>query len=382
MKNKKRADVLTDEEYIELFNQSGTIQEKLQFFSKIQDYTSQIELLESIPSNEKHKFIGKIKSPNGIDIALNSLESETSKTKTFNFVVKQMKGNSKMLLDILQGIDFKVTLPENMLLLKINNLNDIDIDKMIKIKDNVENSSQIQFKVNENESEDVIYTFAELSAITAKITELTAGIPDELSQSDKFYTIYTRIINNITYDNKPIYETRKQDTLLQEKLSGGYLSRPERREIVKDYKDKVKEIRRDCAGMYGGLIEGKAICIGYATILHEALKKVGLKSMIITGTSIEDIRQYKSIISGHAWNQVQIDGKWYNADSTSDASTCQRTGNICCMLRADNHFNPHAEYTRDTENAHVCKEDYPFEREHFMNIFNRNRWWRGLGGGR
>ena len=85
--------------------------------------------------------------------------------------------------------------------------------------------------------------------------------------------------------------------------------------------------------------------------------------------------------SGHAWNQVQIDGEWYNTDSTFDASTVQRTGDISCMLRADNHFNPHARFTRNTKEAHICKKDYPFDRWHFMSIYNQNRWWRGLGGG-
>lgn len=50
------------------------------------------------------------------------------------------------------------------------------------------------------------------------------------------------------------------------------------------------------------------------------------------------------------------------------------------MLRADNHFNSHARFTRDTKGAHICKKDYPFDRWHFMSIYNQNRWWRGLGG--
>ena len=61
MKDKRKIAETTDEELVELFEQASATQEKLQYFSRIQDYTLQMKLLESIPSNEKYKFIGKIK---------------------------------------------------------------------------------------------------------------------------------------------------------------------------------------------------------------------------------------------------------------------------------------------------------------------------------
>lgn len=303
MKEKKQIETITDEELIELFNQAISVQEKLQYFSRIQDYTIQMNLLESISASEKYKFIGKIKSAQGIAMSLNGLD-DNNKVQTFNFIAKQFKGNSKGLLEILQSIDFKVVLPENLLVFRLNNLNDMDIDKMIKLQESVENSSDMKFKVNEKESEDVTYTFPELSAITAKLTELTAGIPENLAEADKFYTIYTRIINCITYNHDTISKSDEVFAERDRKLSRGYTGGESVIDILKSSNQKVDEIRKDSAGLYGGLVDGKAICVGYATILHEALKRVGLKSMIVTGTSIEDIESGKLFKSGHAWNQV------------------------------------------------------------------------------
>lgn len=381
MKDKKQVEAIADEELIELFNQANSTQDKLEYFSRIRDYNVQMKLLSSVPSYEKHKFIGKIKSTQAISMVLNGLEDEVTKNKTFSFIAKQFKGNSKGLLEILQAIEFKVVLPENLLVFRLNNLNDMDIDKMIKLQENVENFSDMKFKVNEKESEDVTYTFSELTAIISKITELTAGIPENLAEVDKFYTIYTRIINCITYNYDTISKSDEVSAERDRKLSKSYTGGESVIDILQSSRQRIDEIRKDSAGLYGGLVDGKAICIGYATILHEALKRVGLKSIIITGTSIADINSEKLFRRGHAWNQVQIDGEWYNADATFDASSVQRTGDICCMLRADNQFNPHSKYTRDTKEAHICKKDYPFDRLHFMNIYNQNRWWRGLGGG-
>ena len=112
MKDKRQIESISDAELAQLFNQASSVQEKLQYFSRIQDYTCQMDLLNGISDNEKYKFIGKIKSSYGIAIALNSLNDDETKRKTFNFVAKQFKGNNIGLLEILTQIDFDVTIPD------------------------------------------------------------------------------------------------------------------------------------------------------------------------------------------------------------------------------------------------------------------------------
>ena len=62
MKDKKQIESISDAELIELFKQASSTQEKLHYFSRIQDYTCQMELLNSISNmywQVKHKRVGK-----------------------------------------------------------------------------------------------------------------------------------------------------------------------------------------------------------------------------------------------------------------------------------------------------------------------------------
>ena len=62
---------------------------------------------------------------------------------------------------------------------------------------------------------------------------------------------------------------------------------------------------------YGALVEGKAVCDGYAEAYQYLLRKVGIQSFIAFGSS-------KYTEEGHAWNYVRIDGKYYHVDVTWD----------------------------------------------------------------
>lgn len=377
----KITEMISDEELVELFNQTISVQEKLNIFGRIQDESYKIELLNNIPQNEKYKFIGKLRNPEDIAIQLKGIEDEKSKIKTFNYIAKQYKGNSKKFLELLESIDFTVQLPENSRSFNLNNFNDMNMDSMIKIQENVENSSDIMFKINEQDAEKVEYSFAEMSAIVAKLEELTAGIPESSSEFERFFTIYYRITNNITYNYETVSKTNDEIKKSFEEMTYSRFELEKIKEIIDKRDKKVSGIRRDSAGMYGGLIDGKAICVGYATILHEALKRVGIKSQIVLG-----LEQKKgvglNVVEGHAWNQVQIDGKWYNADATWDAVQLQRTGGYDFCLRGDNTFG-HKEFPKIiSKNTHVCKEDNKIDNFMVKKIVSRNMFWGGIRGGR
>ena len=66
---------------------------------------------------------------------------------------------------------------------------------------------------------------------------------------------------------------------------------------------------------YGALMEGKAVCEGYAEAFQYLLQKAGIQSFIITGTSSNPAT---GIPEGHAWNAVRIDGRYYHVDVTWD----------------------------------------------------------------
>ncbi|WP_172257289.1 transglutaminase domain-containing protein [Saccharibacillus deserti] len=60
---------------------------------------------------------------------------------------------------------------------------------------------------------------------------------------------------------------------------------------------------------YEGLKTGSTVCQGYALLTYEMLKQAGFQTHIVEG-------YVKS--EAHAWNMVNLDGKWYQIDTTWD----------------------------------------------------------------
>lgn len=65
---------------------------------------------------------------------------------------------------------------------------------------------------------------------------------------------------------------------------------------------------------YAALIHGKAACYGYSKAYQYLLSKAGIRSQIIVG----DSKGEDGKLSGHAWNQVWIDGECFYTDVTWD----------------------------------------------------------------
>lgn len=60
---------------------------------------------------------------------------------------------------------------------------------------------------------------------------------------------------------------------------------------------------------YGPLIEGKAVCGGYAKAMKLLLSRAGVECLVVTGISKGE---------RHAWNMVNISGRYYHVDATWD----------------------------------------------------------------
>jgi len=60
---------------------------------------------------------------------------------------------------------------------------------------------------------------------------------------------------------------------------------------------------------YGALVDGVSVCEGYAEALQYLLHRVGIRSFIAIGSGRDQ---------PHAWNCVEIDGKFYHTDLTWD----------------------------------------------------------------
>ena len=60
---------------------------------------------------------------------------------------------------------------------------------------------------------------------------------------------------------------------------------------------------------YGALVDGKAVCEGYARAFQLLCNKANIDSVLLSGTADSD---------NHAWNGVKIGGDWYQIDVTWD----------------------------------------------------------------
>lgn len=66
---------------------------------------------------------------------------------------------------------------------------------------------------------------------------------------------------------------------------------------------------------YGALVDGKAVCEGYAKAFQYLLQKAGMQSFLITGSSTNPV---SGTAEGHAWNVVRVAGEYYHVDTVWD----------------------------------------------------------------
>ena len=140
------------------------------------------------------------------------------------------------------------------------------------------------------------------TAVAALLDELAL---DGLSDYEKLSAVYEWMCANITYD----YDNLEDDT----------------------YKLKYTA--------YAALMDRTAVCQGYAVLLYRLMLELGIDCRVVTGIGNG---------GGHAWNIVEMDGLYYNADATWDATWYQAGLEYNYFLRTNDTFGDH---TRDEEFA-------------------------------
>ena len=333
-----------ENEKLEKFQNAKIYFDRMEIFKSMLSDKHKVMALESIPEEERHLYLHHIKSADAIMSVFDKYSQNVDKERVFEFLTTRLKGNADKYLQLLSMVDFKVKLNPEIPVIKLNNLNVLNIDMLSNIQKNVSDYYNMKFKLNERAYDKIEYTFGEMCAIMMKLQELTAGIDPNASEMDKFSIIYERMTSMITYDHDCITKTNILEDIRERELEArDYDS------ASKTY-EKFLEARRDAAGLFGGLVNGKAICAGYSMILHEALQYVGIKSKYIEGHPKYD----SQIKHAHAWNQVKIEGKWYNVDSTWDAGNLQQIGFWRFALLDDKAFKKsHIDF------PYVYSEHYP-----------------------
>lgn len=157
------------------------------------------------------------------------------------------------------------------------------------------------------------YSLEEYSIVYNELKNIVDGIDFELDDVSKFKVIYERIINKINYDF-----------------------------------DGVETTKLSNQNLLGGLVNNLCVCEGYAKILQQALSLVGIESIVVGGNGEKED-------GGHIWNQVKIDGVWYNADAAYDSIEVHKGNEMSLCLVDDSSV-----YKTDYLIANKCDKKYVF----------------------
>ena len=125
------------------------------------------------------------------------------------------------------------------------------------------------------------YMALEVIAKTAaeKITD--SIIKDDMTSVEKVKAIHDWLVNNVEYDTQ------------------GYAS------------GDISDESHTAEGLFKNR---KAVCDGYADAFMQMAEYAGFETIIVAGVGTNSSGHTES----HAWNQIKVDGKWYNIDVTWD----------------------------------------------------------------
>lgn len=131
---------------------------------------------------------------------------------------------------------------------------------------------------NEHYQERTYYSPKELVAIIDKFEKIERKINPLWTEEEKMMFVYQQLCEYLTYDENEFN-------------------------------------RRDASRNLLGLITGKSVCAGCAMIFKEAMDRIGIKCY------------YQNVRHHHAWNIVEINGKYYGLELTWDVYN--KKNNVC-----------------------------------------------------
>ena len=141
------------------------------------------------------------------------------------------------------------------------------------------------------------------AAFNRKVEAALACVTDEMSDDVKAIVLHDYLAINVEYD---------YDNLL------------------------ANNIPTDSYTAYGALVNGIAVCNGYALAYQYLLNELGIECYMVTSSSMN-----------HAWNLVKLNGEFYHVDVTWDDPVWDMVGRVNHnnMLRSDDNLEEHYSWT-------------------------------------
>lgn len=194
------------------------------------------------------------------------------------------------------------------------------------------------------------------------------------------YNVFINNGNDITYLTKGFYskeDVEEYETQINQiknriivNLQGK--SNYDKIKIVHDYLIDTIEYETDLSqnniyDLYGALVNKRCVCEGYARAFQYLMNELGIENTIVIGTGTNSKGQTES----HAWNYVELDGKWYAVDVTWDDPIITGGGKLTSKSRyqyflkgsntmSENHF-PSGKFTQQGQTfryPELSVEDY------------------------
>lgn len=120
-----------------------------------------------------------------------------------------------------------------------------------------------------------------------KVKSILSNVPKNGTDFEKEIYINDYLVTNVTYDEKAL------------KLH------------------KNKQIRANEQSAYGALVDGFAVCEGYARAFQLLCTELSIDCVVIEGYADEyNESTGETVRSAHIWNCICIDGDWYHVDPT------------------------------------------------------------------
>lgn len=158
----------------------------------------------------------------------------------------------------------------------------------------------------------------------------------------KIKRIYDYMTSNVTYDHDYDNYIPKEGT--------------------KEYDDFLL-----CHTAYAALLDGRAVCQGYALAMYRLLLEEGIDCRLIAG---------KGNGGDHGWNIAEIDDLYYDLDATWDAGRSEYK----YFLRCDENFGDHKRgesYTEDYSSEEFYGQ-YPMSAKDYHYCAGNHNWGEGI----
>lgn len=190
--------------------------------------------------------------------------------------------------------------------------------------------------LNREESFTINYigNFDDLHNIVNEIQDYIEKTDDYLANSIKLYSGrwqgYDGNVNlqlNIEYRTTKAEENfvdSKIDSILSSIITSS-MTQDRKEKVIHDY--IVSHVAYDTSltkfTAYDALYSGETVCQGYAMLAYKMLNKVGIEARIVVGQADNG-----NSTENHAWNLVNLNGKWYQLDCTWDDPVPDRKGRV------------------------------------------------------